>query len=58
MTDAKVKHEKELIGYSSANGVLFKKPDIQKGELNNDGKITSVDAKWVLQAVSGSRVLV
>ena len=27
------------------------------GDPNNDGKITTVDAKWVLQAVSGSRVL-
>lgn len=30
---------------------------IKLGELNNDGNITAVDAKWVLQAVSGSRTL-
>ena len=27
------------------------------GDVNSDGKITTVDAKWVLQAVSGSRTL-
>ena len=27
------------------------------GDVNGDGKITTVDAKWVLQAVSGSRTL-
>ena len=35
-----------------------KKPVIFKlGDPNDDGKITTVDAKWVLQAVSGSRTL-
>ncbi|HBH94888.1 MAG TPA: hypothetical protein DDX91_03995 [Ruminococcaceae bacterium] len=37
--------------------VLAKKPDVQKGEINGDGKLSAVDAKWVLQAVSGSRKL-
>ena len=37
--------------------VIEKKPDIQIADLNSDGKITTVDAKWVLQAVSGSREL-
>ena len=30
---------------------------VKLGDLNGDGKITTVDAKWVLQAVSGSRTL-
>ena len=30
---------------------------VNYGDINGDGKITTVDAKWVLQAVSGSRTL-
>lgn len=41
--------------YAKENGIKYVLLDI--GDVNGDGKITTVDAKWVLQAVSGSREL-
>lgn len=41
--------------YAKENGIAYVLLDI--GDVNGDGKITTVDAKWVLQAVSGSREL-
>ncbi len=32
-------------------------PEIAMGDLNNDGQITAVDARWALQAASGTRPL-
>ena len=37
--------------------LLIKTEAVQLGEINGDGKISAVDAKWVLQSVSGSRTL-
>ncbi len=35
--------------------VYFGERTVMPGDINNDGKITAVDARWALQAASGSR---
>ena len=57
----KVVIPKTVLSYSGTetkeHTKIYGSSQIKLGEINGDGKLSAVDAKWVLQAVSGSRVL-
>lgn len=39
-------------GYAQENGLL---PKVIPGDVNDDGKVSALDARWILQYVAGSR---
>ena len=60
LTDMKAVYENGYMVFTTdhfSEYVMSQKPAVALGEINGDGKLSAVDAKWVLQAVSGSRVL-